>query len=385
MTTYYVSAGGSNSNAGTSEAAPWLTVGKVNGASLVAGDRVLFRRGDSFTDTFLAPKSGGSNNPIVYGAYGDVGVEPKFTAAIFMQSKSWIRLHDLRVQGAGDHDVQGVAASASGSGVTDLEILRCVLTNLSYGVNAPNANDARWKILRCHITDINHDGAQLLGSAHTVAGNVIVRTGRVPGANPAHGVYAKCSTVKVLRNLIWDFDSSGISLRYRSALVEDNDIGYGRNASAAAIGWFQYDTVAGLTRILRNRISAIRAGIYVSPSDTGGNTIESFTVARNTIATTSSGSGDIGFGSDRGGDITLAHNVFLGVSEYAVSIGTHLPSSFVEHDNYFPYGATLTYAGTSCSTLPDWVSASGQGDNDVLGSVADGGGLLPDKLPKVVV
>ena len=50
-TTYYVSASsGSDANSGTSAAAAWQTVGRVNLQSLQAGDSVLFKRGDVWND-----------------------------------------------------------------------------------------------------------------------------------------------------------------------------------------------------------------------------------------------------------------------------------------------------------------------------------------------
>lgn len=70
-TTYYVSAVGSNANNGTSSATPWATIAKVNSTTLVAGDTVLFRKGDTFTDAGLVCDNNGTSvNRITYGAYG---------------------------------------------------------------------------------------------------------------------------------------------------------------------------------------------------------------------------------------------------------------------------------------------------------------------------
>lgn len=69
-TTYYVSAAGSDSNAGTSEVAAWQTITKVNAANLVGGDHVLFRRGDTFEGTLTPHNSGTTGNPITFDAYG---------------------------------------------------------------------------------------------------------------------------------------------------------------------------------------------------------------------------------------------------------------------------------------------------------------------------
>lgn len=78
-TTYYVSAAGSDANAGTSEASPWQTLTPVNDAMLAAGDQVLFRRGDTFSGTLSPRTSGAAGNPIRFDAYGS-GDAPMISA-----------------------------------------------------------------------------------------------------------------------------------------------------------------------------------------------------------------------------------------------------------------------------------------------------------------
>ncbi len=74
---YYVSAEGNDSLPGTSEAAPWKTLAKVNTAlgSLSTGDQVLFKRGDRFEGQLRVTQSG-----IIFGAYGS-GAKPVLTGA----------------------------------------------------------------------------------------------------------------------------------------------------------------------------------------------------------------------------------------------------------------------------------------------------------------
>jgi hypothetical protein len=87
-TDYYVSTSGSNSNNGTSASTPWQTLSKVqsvcNAGTINPGDRILFKRGDSFTGTISIgsiwgnhAKSGTAANPITFGAYG-TGAKPVF-------------------------------------------------------------------------------------------------------------------------------------------------------------------------------------------------------------------------------------------------------------------------------------------------------------------
>ncbi len=75
-TTYFVAAGGSDSNSGTDTLHPWQTISKVNAAAFSAGDSILFNRGDVWYGTSLVvPSSGSSGSPITFGAYGS-GANP---------------------------------------------------------------------------------------------------------------------------------------------------------------------------------------------------------------------------------------------------------------------------------------------------------------------
>jgi len=78
-TTYYVSSTlGSDANNGTSSAAPWQTVAKVNGQTFLPGDSVLFRRGDVWNESLAPGSSGNSGHPIAFDAYG-TGAAPNLT------------------------------------------------------------------------------------------------------------------------------------------------------------------------------------------------------------------------------------------------------------------------------------------------------------------
>lgn len=71
-TTYYVDAtNGSDSNTGTSQAAPWKTLAKVNATTFSQGDSILLRAGQQWIEQLNPKGSGVSGNPITIGAYGD--------------------------------------------------------------------------------------------------------------------------------------------------------------------------------------------------------------------------------------------------------------------------------------------------------------------------
>ncbi|MFH1262863.1 MAG: right-handed parallel beta-helix repeat-containing protein [Pseudomonadota bacterium] len=83
---YYVDAnGGSDSNNGLAPDKAWKTIAKVNGSSLVAGDSVGFKRGETWRETLVIPSSGATGNRIVFGAYGN-GEKPLINPTTRVQS-----------------------------------------------------------------------------------------------------------------------------------------------------------------------------------------------------------------------------------------------------------------------------------------------------------
>jgi hypothetical protein len=76
--TYYVSAsGGNDSYNGLSESQPFRTLAKVNSLSLLPGDRVLFKCGDTWrAEQLVISHSGNEGAPILFGAYPDGCANP---------------------------------------------------------------------------------------------------------------------------------------------------------------------------------------------------------------------------------------------------------------------------------------------------------------------
>lgn len=89
-TNYYMDAiYGNDQNDGTSPYYAWQSIDKVNQAKLLAGDSVLFKRGQTFRGN-LFPVSGSASGNITYGAYGK-GAKPKVLGSIALNSSSdWV-------------------------------------------------------------------------------------------------------------------------------------------------------------------------------------------------------------------------------------------------------------------------------------------------------
>jgi hypothetical protein len=87
--TFFVSAtSGNDRHDGRSPQSPWRILDRVNTADLKAGDRVLFRRGETWRGT-LVPRSGRQGAPITYGAYGE-GDKPLLLGSVSRNdSRDW--------------------------------------------------------------------------------------------------------------------------------------------------------------------------------------------------------------------------------------------------------------------------------------------------------
>src|SRR3712207_2097522 len=77
---YFSSVSGDDSrtsNQAQNPSTPWKTIDKLNTifASLLPGDSVLFKRGETFYGSIIVGKSGTSILPITIGAYG-TGAKP---------------------------------------------------------------------------------------------------------------------------------------------------------------------------------------------------------------------------------------------------------------------------------------------------------------------
>ncbi len=92
--TYYVdSAKGLDSNAGTSAAAPWKTLEKVNGTQFQPGDRILFKSGSKWQGQLAPASSGRDGEPIIFDRYG-AGPRPRIDAE--GQVEDAIRLYNVQ-------------------------------------------------------------------------------------------------------------------------------------------------------------------------------------------------------------------------------------------------------------------------------------------------
>ena len=132
---YYVSQSGSSSNPGTSSDAPTVFSRVSNGGiPLNPGDKVLFKKGDTFSGHLQITYSGVDGNPIIYGSYGESGAAPilensggQWSHPITLLA-SYVVVQDLHLQNAGDAGIcidscsSGRSGTASHNLIQNLEI-----------------------------------------------------------------------------------------------------------------------------------------------------------------------------------------------------------------------------------------------------------------------
>ncbi len=266
-TTYYVSPGGSDAASGTSAAEAWQTVAQVDRANLKPGDEVLFQGGATFADDALMPGwgegvTGTSASPISFGSYGQG--QARIIQGVWFKSGENLAFHDLIL--GGESGIAGAGFQGDGDGIT---ILHTTIEHAGLGINAEGQD---WTIADNTINQTGDSGMLLGytagapgdpagGSDFLVTGNTITST----GLNPAdtygtHGIYDKVADSTITDNTISHFNDDGISARYRNSTISANRISYG----AVGLAWFQYDTVAGVSRWTDNTISHVSsAAIFV--------------------------------------------------------------------------------------------------------------------------
>lgn len=168
---YYVSANGSDMEAGTSPGRAWQTLAQVSRHTFQAGDRVLLRGGDTFAGSMELHGVGTEAKPIALTSYGKgratINAE-NGTGVLIRNTGGWsvsnlvvmgggreanrgsglvfrnelpnnkrlayVRVTNVEAQGFGRHGilVEGAASDKSQSGYGDVRLFRCVAHDNAY-------------------------------------------------------------------------------------------------------------------------------------------------------------------------------------------------------------------------------------------------------------
>lgn len=165
--TYYISdADGDDGNAGTSPEAPWKTLGMTFGKKLQPGDRILLKRGDTFTagtklsQRLVVGSPGTAERPVVVGAYG-VGPRPVIrgsstyqSVCVMVANASHVRITDLEV----GHARLGVYFRFDKAGSENLSVDNCRFTDFNDGDIGHDGPDG-WSEVNAFMASVNHEYA----------------------------------------------------------------------------------------------------------------------------------------------------------------------------------------------------------------------------------
>lgn len=154
-TTYYVSSAGNDASNGLSESTSWRTISKVNSFSFSPGDKIYFKRGETWTQTLIPSTSGTSSNRITFGAYG-VGAKPLISG--FTTISGWT------------NNGNGIYSKSVSTGFTPKMVT----------VNGKNQQIGRFPKTGYWIIDSHSGTTQLtaneLNTGNWVGGNAVIRS-----------------------------------------------------------------------------------------------------------------------------------------------------------------------------------------------------------------
>ncbi|QHW33494.1 right-handed parallel beta-helix repeat-containing protein [Paenibacillus rhizovicinus] len=263
-TTYYVSAAGSDSNNGTSSTTPWKTLSKVSGAAFGAGDKILFRSGDSWSGQLLINDSGASGNPVTVGAY-NTGSKPLIngggnSAAILIDGASYVTVDGVAVTNYdGANVTDGVEGNRDGIKINGASSNITIRNNEIYNVEGFSNHSATGSP-RGTSLDASANNMYMVGAIYqtgTPANNYLIENNYIHD-NTVNGVLTtQVGTGLVIRsNTVNNGGADGIEYwNATSPLIEYNSVtNIGNNSGASAqtagvIGYHGY-AVAGIWGIV---------------------------------------------------------------------------------------------------------------------------------------
>jgi len=291
-TTYYISPSGSDSNNGTSTSTPWQTITKVNAATFVAGDSVLFQGGQTFTGALVF--SYGSNiptsseaNPITVGSYGTGAAtitsttSGSYSACIKVNGINGLKIQGLTILGAGGTSpitwIGVYIINQSGSVKSGVTVTNCDISNFA-GTNGSQSgevfvNGYYGALNNINVTNNSLHGANGVGSPDSngicglgngrnvsnvnYSGNTIYNLGGVAtntgGGIVANGVNGGVLQYNIVHDIggnatscggpggVWAYASNNITIQFNE-VYNVRPITY-----TAGCDWVAYDLDGGVS------------------------------------------------------------------------------------------------------------------------------------------
>ena len=256
---YYIDpVNGKDSNSGTSQDKAWKTLSKVNGLNLLAGDKLLLKRGCTFNEVLQVSNAlGTASQPVTVAAFGS-GDKPKIVApdgsqyAVQIKNCSYITIENMDISNHGSdaemRDRIGLNIHLDNYGIAHNTVIR--------GIDIHDVNGRLWKndgagvALRFTLTKtrINYwDGITIEGCTIRDCS----RNGIGFQGNHSRDAWYPHKHVVIRENLIERVPGDGIVVgECDGALVEYNVVrdctdpwGENHNASAGIWPWSSDNTI----------------------------------------------------------------------------------------------------------------------------------------------
>lgn len=233
--TYYVDPAGHDDSTGTSMAAAWKTLSKINASTFTPGDRILFKSGGIWNDTLHIKSSGTTEAPIIIDKYGgdarpiiNGGGLKNGSNALYLNKVSYFEVNNLELTNTvpagmsyAATGIRVVGGSASGTAINNISIKNCYVHDVNGAIDGQaNYNKSSGGIIldgkiygalvqSCHVANCSVEGIRTTGdramSARSkdiiidnnlieyIYGDGIVMSGVTGGSQITHNtVYKAC-------------------------------------------------------------------------------------------------------------------------------------------------------------------------------------------------
>jgi hypothetical protein len=384
--TYYVRNDGNDRASGTSDAAAWATLDKVNRHSFKPGDVVLFRGGDRWQGKLVVDWSGTASAYATVGAYY---VEDE-------TAKKGVRGRRPIIEGAGRHPTGGIYDALITANAHDYVRIENLEVRNSEGRGIGFLRSAHGDVVNAVVDGTYGSGIHFLDSDHgSISRSFVTRASLVFGRDGKRPWGAAITFVdsdhgRVVETTVAESYGEGINVNHgsRGTLIENNRVfavrAVGIYADAAPNTTIRRNLVVGTanSEFWRGRDS-VGAGIAINDEKyhykAGGGSLpddiqsKNVKIEGNVVVFTSSGialwsaapqashdnlivTGNVlidngrqirGLGARSPGGV-LADNVLLSVSKGTADVDSAKLSGLTARNNYFSQGdpgGELSHAG----------------------------------------
>ncbi|WP_167545442.1 right-handed parallel beta-helix repeat-containing protein [Amycolatopsis rubida] len=257
--TFYVDcAAGNDAAAGTSAAASWRTLAKLNATPFHAGDVISLRRGTTCGGAFTPSGAGTANSPIVLRAFGK-GSRPKIAgtgqrAAVLLRNVEGWELRDLEVTnpgGSASTPRSGILVQLGDFGIGSHFVVDNVYVHDVHGCDCTSTTDpsggivfhAVGKQVPTGFHDVRITGSTVSGVDGMGIGTSSWWDRRQPSSEPGQP-FVPITGFVARENRLADLGGDGIVVQNGvQALVERNVVdGYSLRATANHAGVWGWNT-----------------------------------------------------------------------------------------------------------------------------------------------